>query len=368
MKKILLLTLSVTTLAASAGEYDIKFSNACVPARQTYTIGFGGDLLMHMPLQTQGMSEKSGFASLWPDLLDLFQSVSLAYLNLETPLSSKKKISSYPMFNTSSRLASDLVTSGIDIVSTANNHALDAGPKGVDSTIQNLDAAGLKYFGTRMSDGSGQWYATARVGSLTLAFVACTFSTNGIGDRYSQVMDCFGKGETPSPTLIGLVQQLAASPNISAVIVTPHWGVEYTNKPHTSQKNLARALVDAGALAVVGTHPHVIQPWAKMTSAAGQETLVVYSTGNLTTNRKEANMRTSIFVVLGISVSQNNIWINGVRYVPLYMDRDRGYKARPAELVSGGGESIPADIAARYYGTVNRLRINEPVVTNPECN
>jgi poly-gamma-glutamate synthesis protein (capsule biosynthesis protein) len=352
--------------AAFAGEFDLKFSNACAPAERTITVGFGGDLLMHMPVQKQGMSEKSGFSSLWPDLLNLFQSVGLAYLNLETPLSSHKKISSYPMFNTSAQLASDLVTSGIDLVSTANNHALDAGARGVDSTIENLNAAGLKYFGTRLSDGSGQWYVTAQVGGLNLAFVACTFSTNGITVKLDQVMDCFGRGETPSSELITLVQQLSVRPDISAVIVTPHWGVEYTNKPHASQKSLARALVDAGALAVVGTHPHVIQPWEKLEVAGGQEALVVYSTGNLTTNRKESNMRTSVFVILGISLNQGHLWINGVRYVPLYMDRDHGFKARPAELVSGG-ESGPGDLAAKYYGTKDRLRLNEPILTNPEC-
>ncbi len=374
MKKIkwllpLAATVQIALLSslAAAVDRDLQFTNACSPAKRTVTIGFGGDLLMHMPLQNQAMRSANGFLSLWPDLVPLFTDMDLTYLNLETPLSSHHSPSGFPAFNTSPQLATDLRRSGVDLVSTANNHALDKGARGLESTMANLTAAGLQYFGTRSIDKSGAWHAIASTQGLNLAFVACTYSTNGIPDKHQQVMPCFGKNETPSDSLLKLVQELSTQSHISAVIVTPHWGGEYQFNPHSSQKRLAQALVDAGALAIVGTHPHVIQPWEKLKASNGREALVVYSTGNLVTNRKESQIRTSVFVVLGISVNKKTAWVNGVRYVPLYQDRSQGLTVLPAELVQGKERSYVEGLTAQHFGTVNRLRLGESLLTNPHC-
>jgi len=352
---------------AFAGPYDLRFSQACRPAKGSVTIGFGGDLMMHMPLQVQAANSANGYSNLWPDMEPVFRKLGLAYLNLETPVFGKKGASGYPHFNAAKSLPADLVQSGVDLVSTANNHALDQGVAGADATIDALNGAGLKFFGTRKSDGTGKWYTTAKVGALNLAFVACTYGTNGIPDPKSQVMKCYNGSEQPSSTLLELVRQLSADPSVSAVIVTPHWGSEETNKPKSAQTSLARALVDAGALAVVGTHPHVVQPWETQTNSAGQDALVVYSTGNIITNRKEPMLRTSVFVVLGISYDNSGVWINGARYIPLYVDRTPKFAVKPLELLDAKERAIPEQIVGKYFGTSNRLLLSEKLLTNPDC-
>jgi hypothetical protein len=147
----------------------VKFAGAC-SAGERITIAFAGDLLLHHELQEQAYASEHGAASLWPDLADLLAEPDLTYLNLEGPLApgldrdfvevrdpGKKfdriNYSSYPRFNYHPSIAADLVAAGIDVVSTANNHALDRGPLGVDRTITALRKAKLPFFGGRRHQG-----------------------------------------------------------------------------------------------------------------------------------------------------------------------------------------------------------------------
>ena len=65
-----------------------------------------------------------------------------------------------------------------------------------------------------------------------------------------------------------------------AVLVFVHWGDEYAETPNKAQTAWAQIFADGGADVVLGTHPHVRQPWAWVEGQDGHETLVYYSLGN----------------------------------------------------------------------------------------
>ena len=70
-----------------------------------------------------------------PDILTANQESRLGGLELG--------LSGYPMFNSPHEVADALVHTGVDIVSTANNHTLDKGEKGIQSEVAYLDSIGL---------------------------------------------------------------------------------------------------------------------------------------------------------------------------------------------------------------------------------
>src|SRR5204863_9732776 len=98
--------------------------------------------------------------------------------------------------------------------------------------------------------------------------------------------------------LLATVRALA--PDVDAVIVTPHWGKEYDPVPQEKQRTLAQQLVDAGATAVLGAHPHVLQPWEKRVAADGREAFVLYSLGNFAHHQRSLPRRSSIIAYLGL--------------------------------------------------------------------
>ena len=67
---------------------------------------------------------------------------------------------------------------------------------------------------------------------------------------------------------------------VDFVIVSMHWGSEYELIPNEMQKELSQNIAEAGGDIIFGHHPHVIQPYEKITTSSGKETHVFYSLGN----------------------------------------------------------------------------------------
>jgi len=60
------------------------------------------------------------------------------------------------------------------------------------------------------------------------------------------------------------------------VVATFHWGIERETSENARQRGFARAALAAGATAVIGAHPHVLQPIRR----PGGRRLIAYSLGN----------------------------------------------------------------------------------------
>ena len=335
---------------------------APVPVR--VTVAAVGDVLLHSPLQRQAVARPEGFQSLWKEAQPWLEGADIAYANLEGPTASgltrsgrtqtdpgfvfdNQVYTSYPLFNYHPRLVSDLKASGIDVVSTANNHALDRGAKGTDATIAALEQAGLPFVGTRRSDGSGSWSVRTEVKGMTLGWVACSFSTNGVPDPKHQVLDCY----RDKAVVLDEIRGLAQDPSVAAVIVTPHWGVEYTAHPQPQEKRLAQDLVDAGARVVLGAHPHVPQPWETLYGPDGKPALVVYSLGNFVSGQfHRLHTRASLLVNVEFeALPGQKASLVSAHYVPLEMRRTgQGLAVEP--VLDGRGTPAISQHLRQLFG------------------
>lgn len=369
MKEYLVAVLCLATSVAGA-QKAIEFSEACAP-EANIEITAVGDVLLHGPLQIQAIQQSHRFLSLWSRMVPAFERSDLTYANLEGPAAAGvvasgqvvpdpgfkfdgKVYSGYPQFNYHPYLIADLKKSGIDIVSTANNHSLDRRSVGVNRTIQELDRNRVAYTGTRSTaDMEKPWHVVTQAQGRNIAWLACTFSTNGIPDKFNQVLPCY---KNPRDFL-NLVHRLSKDPNIDAVIVTPHWGTEYQHKPHASQTWLGRQLIEAGATAVIGTHPHVVQPWEKFVAKDGREGFIIYSTGNFVSNQKEIAKRTSVLVQLNlVAKNSGKLKIRGVRFLPFLMSRtSRGLEALPVFRYDNSVPSGAISIWKSLYNENQRI-------------
>lgn len=222
-------------------------------APRRWTVAAVGDVLLHGALQRQAAT--SGFQGLWREVEPQFHRATVVYANLEGPTApgvvglgkpaedpgavfDNRVYTSYPMFNYPPALLDALQSSGVGVVSTANNHSLDRGILGVRRTIAELDTRNLAFTGTREdSESSRAWYVITNTDGLTVAWLACTYGTNGIPDRQGQVLDCYKNREQ----LLDLVRDLSKDEGLGAIIVTPHWGVEYASTPSQREKLGSRA-------------------------------------------------------------------------------------------------------------------------------
>jgi len=356
----------------------ISFANACT-AGPRLTIGAVGDVLLHGPLQKQAVAAKSGdrFSTLWAPIRDLLAAPDVTYANFEGPSAegvnrAGKAVtdpgmafddvvySSYPMFNYHGALAEDLKSTGVDVVSTANNHSLDRRQLGADRTVDRMRAAGMPFTGTRKrDDGNAAWHTYTTQGGFRLAWVACTYGTNGIPDPDHQVLGCWND----QTEMVSLIKRLRAETGVDAVVVTPHWGDEYNANPNRKQRELARTMIEAGATIVFGSHPHVLQPWEKIETRDGREGFVVYSLGNFVSGQNHLPRRSTMLAYVGLTRTSSGVVINGVSYVPLVMNTRSQVRAVEA-IDRAGGSADSRSLTVRMFGTENLQSPDQPIATS----
>jgi poly-gamma-glutamate synthesis protein (capsule biosynthesis protein) len=360
---------------------SIFFRDACA-AGERVTVAAVGDLLFHFNLQQQALAKDSSFARLWAPVAPILRRADIIYGNLEGPAArgvtpGGQEIKPPPakdervydrrfyaggengvlVFNYHPSAVADIKASGFDIVSTANNHAADRGPLGIDRTIDALEAAGLAHTGTRRQHESAQarpWGTITRAKGFAIAWLACTYGTNGQPDPHGQVLGCFGPRGEPAVAVLDEIRHLAADRDIDAVILTPHWGNEGQQYPDPSQRRLAHEAIDAGAAAVVGSHPHVLQPWEQYAAGDGREGLIVYSSGNFISSQVRVEQRSGLISLIEFTREPGGrARLTAAGYVPTWVDF-----TSPWRVVENAGPASPAALAAttRLLPPANRVQ------------
>lgn len=181
---------------------------------------------------------------------DFLSQYDLVVANLEGPISENdsKSVNTRMdeknnfVFTFDPAVAKVLEENNIRLVNLGNNHILNQGESGLAETKKYLDKAGVSYFGNTGSlDLGGLSRKIISLGGVKIGFVNYNYSAKG--------------------SLESAMQNIAeAKEQSDIVIVYPHWGTEYkTEDPGENVRSLAHRFVDAGADAVIGTHPHVIE-------------------------------------------------------------------------------------------------------------
>jgi poly-gamma-glutamate synthesis protein (capsule biosynthesis protein) len=161
-----------------------------------------------------------------------------------------------------------LQRAGIQVVSTANNHALDYGVKGWSETIDNLRRAGVGFVGTASDRENLSGPLFVEKNGIRFAFFACTGIMNRPGEGWKRYV-----ADADTVALAGKIRAIRKAADF--IVVSFHGGDEYSSRPAGSTVAFGRAMIDAGADLVLGHHPHV--PYGIELRGKG---LIVHSLGN----------------------------------------------------------------------------------------
>jgi poly-gamma-glutamate capsule biosynthesis protein CapA/YwtB (metallophosphatase superfamily) len=257
----------------------------------------GGDVMLSR-FVGKFARERGDPASPLRELAPVLASADIAFVNLEAPFSDRGKlVESGMIFKAEPEMIGALELAGIDIVSTANNHARDCGGYGVEFTLDWLAGHGIAAVGSAKSAEAAHAGVVLTRNGTRFGFLAYTFDqSNGnhrdVDDRIAaldvdQMREDVGGmlGRTralhtvaPQAEALDALAPQEGGPEARAdvVIVSMHAGVEYSPRPNRQQMEFAQAAIDAGARVVVGHHPHVVEPWERV-----GESVIFYSLGNL---------------------------------------------------------------------------------------
>ncbi len=332
---------------------------------ESLSLAFVGDVIIHERLRKREEKTHEGYRAIWSDIQKYIKKADLAYANLEGPVSPEfGGVSGFPKFNFPEKIISSLKESGFSVVSTANNHALDRGPRGVRKTIENLKKYKLGYTGTISSETAlsarkEYWWHLTPIHKKYVAWLSCTEMTNGIHDKEKQVLYCFKDMEK----IKELINRLKKSKDVAAIILMPHWGEEEKFEIESYRKRWAHIMLNLGASAIVGSHPHVVQQIESFVTEDQRQTFIAYSLGNFVSNQPWIPNKASMifFLKFRIDAEAHDFVLEDAKYIPLWMKRtaeiDGTSKYRLGAIFDD--KKVPkeaVDIWANETGEERRLR------------
>jgi poly-gamma-glutamate synthesis protein (capsule biosynthesis protein) len=213
----------------------------------------------------------------WGGLHLILDEADLAVANLEGVLTTQgKPMDKSYLIRAHPTWVQTLSAGGLDLVTLANNHALDYGPGGLDETLDVLQALGVATIGAGRSQQEahqGAVYTLNGVRVAVLAYAAARW--NGSTDVPATERLAWAEADAVQADVVALKGANAAGGRVDVVVVLLHAGTEYAAEPSPDQVAVARAAVDAGADLVVGHHAHVTQTVERYGNG-----LIVYSLGD----------------------------------------------------------------------------------------
>ncbi len=266
------------------------------PDRKSLKVLAFGDMMLGRYVRT--LMNRNGmeyvFEGLdWSEMIDGYDVV---HANLEGPIKGEGRSGGTSMVFAFNRdIGQFLKNHGFTVVSTANNHALDAGWAGRNETMEVLRESDVGFCGHPSEAAPDMVYFSEENG-VTFAF-ACfqdiTFKINK-----EEVVDLLQKIDT----------------EVDYVFVSVHWGSEYGHSAGRRQVELGHAFVDAGADFVIGHHPHVVQEFEIYNGVP-----IFYSLGNFIFDQYWAK-KVQEELAIGLNFSENRLQIE---LIPMISERSQ---------------------------------------------
>jgi poly-gamma-glutamate synthesis protein (capsule biosynthesis protein) len=241
-----------------------------------------GDIMVHRAQLESAYDKKCDcydFKPVFAPVRSLFRDVDVAIANLETTLPGRN-YTGYPAFGSPDSLVDAIKASGINVLTTANNHSVDKGKHGLLRTIEVLQRKGIGQLGTyaTLDEYREKRIYLVEKNGLRVALLNYTYGSNEIPTPKGTVLNRIDKD------LIREDIALARAKKADAVIVLYHFGTEYLHKPDAFQKEMVKHAFVHGADIVIGGHPHHVQPYTAFShedeDGRVRPRLVVYSLGN----------------------------------------------------------------------------------------
>ena len=307
-----------------------------------------GDLMQHTPQLTAARQADGSydFTESFRFVADYFRNADLAVVNLETTLSAEGNYSGYPCFCSPAKVADAMVDMGVDVALLANNHCLDRGAVGVRRTADILDSCAIERMGVFRDsvDFHRNNIKYLERGGVCIAMLNYTYGTNGIPTPKGVVVN-----HLDSALVVRDLARIDRS-KADCVVAFVHWGNEYERKPNRDQRKMAELMKSNGVDIIIGSHPHVVQPYEQDKDGK----IVVYSLGNFVSNQRKRYTDGGLMVLIDIEENTQGELKYYISNVPVWVKLPKYQIITPAV-----GDTMRMDATSReaYQIFMNDTRV-----------
>ena len=272
---------------------EVKETAAAVATTATEATPAGVSATTAAPA-TSAENPHAGWDSLFADVSEVFRGVDFGFVNLETPVAPKHSRGTRAfMFNAPMALVESLKSNNVKIVSFANNHVFDQGHVGLGESLEHLRDEGVLTAGAGGSAEDAWKPVIVEKNGIKVGWLGMTRWLNG--NRNPEKDNEAHVAFFPYPGLsmgapgrdeAGVLEAVkTAREACDLLVVSIHWGTEYATAPTPQDEELAHKMLEAGASAIIGHHPHVLQAVETYVTEDNRNTVVFYSLGNFLSNQ-----------------------------------------------------------------------------------
>ncbi|MDR3001576.1 MAG: CapA family protein [Fibromonadaceae bacterium] len=289
----------------------------------TLRLIFAGDLMGHSTQINAANREAGGkgydYKPFFKYLKPYFSSADLAVINLEYSLAGEP-YSGYPQFSSPDESIIAIQDAGFGVIATSNNHSLDRGKQGLERTIRILDSLKLKHFGMYRDtvEKDNNYPLFIEENGIKIAFLNYTYGTNMLVEEAPNIVNRIDTAQIAAD----IKKAKLKSPDF--IIAFMHWGSEYNNTENEEQRELAKFMALEGVNLIVGSHPHVVQPFSKIFVPDRDSVPVIYSLGNFFSNQRPRYRDGGIIFDVTLqknAANDNKTTVSDYGYMPFWVYR-----------------------------------------------
>lgn len=300
-----------------------------VSAEETRTVEMTavGDDLIHSPIYKACKTRKGyNFDSLFEHIKSDIKSSDISVINQETILVDRN-YSGYPSFGSPKALADAISRSGFNVVTHATNHTLDRGTGAINGTLKywNQRHPNVKVLGIHKSKSAANKVTVIKKNGIRIAMLNYTYGLNGrrLPSGKSYMVDLLtSKNKNKIKKDIKTARKSS-----DFVVVFAHWGTEYRYTPDASQKSWTTFFLNNGVDLLIGTHPHVLEPYKMLKGKNGRKMLVYYSLGNFVSSQKRVPRLLGGMAKITIAKNSKGTYIKNYTMEPLVTHIGKNYKS-----------------------------------------
>ena len=284
------------------------------------TLMFTGDITcFDKQFEAAKTADGYDFTYVFDQMKPVFKQADLAVGNIETqivpdaPYRSEKIVIEENFYcNAPLEFLDAIRSSGIDVLTNANNHDIDIGSIGVGETIDSLEKFGFIHTGTFKYERKR--YEIFDVNGIRIAITAFATDHNALTCNITPEGIKYMLNDYTREAAQVIYDQAKAE---GAEIVIPcmHWGKENWREVYKDQYQFAEELFDIGYDCIIGSHPHVLQKITYM-EKDGRRMPIYYSLGNYVSQNFDNIKSRSIIACIRLERTGDGIALD-CTYIPI---------------------------------------------------
>lgn len=227
------------------------------PEEKRLSLVMVGDALIHGSVYDDAKTvDGYDFTGMLLEMKPIISSYDLAFYNQESILGGTELgLSTYPRFNSPYQVGDAFLDAGFNLVSLANNHTLDRGEQAILNSMNYWKTKDAYVAGSYSSEEDRDYLLIKEKNGIKYALLSYTCWTNGLsipgGKNY--LLNRYDKEIVKND-----IERLRDK--VDLLMVSMHFGDEYSFTPSNEQREIANYLASLGVDSIIGHHPHVVQP------------------------------------------------------------------------------------------------------------